>query len=74
MMPRKKAAGGAAFLLFDVLFEDGSRSSRRKVLISELGDGGGDEAARTFLEAREQKIAEMTHRQSRKVRSVRSAG
>ena len=41
------------FILFDVLYEDGSRTSNRKVPGSELGGFDGDVPAKTYIEAQD---------------------
>ena len=49
----KRSAGRRVeeFVLFDVLYEDGSRTSNRKVPGSELGGVDRDLRAKTFIEA-----------------------
>ena len=48
------------FILFDVLYEDGSRTSNRKVPGSELGGIDGDLPAKTYIEAQDRQIAEIS--------------
>ena len=48
------------FILFDILYEDGSRSSNRKVPGSELGGVDGDLPAKTYIEGRDRQIAEIS--------------
>ena len=48
------------FILFDVLYEDGSRTSNRKVPGSELGVIDGDLFAKTYIEALDRQIAEVS--------------
>ena len=48
------------FVLFDVLYEDGSRTSNRKVPGSELGGIDGDLPAKTYIEAQDRQIAEIS--------------
>lgn len=45
-------------ILFDVLYEDGSRTSNRKVPLAEVEDPKGDDAVKAFIEAQDRKIAE----------------
>ena len=59
-MARKKQPVEKGFILFDVAYQDGSRTSNRKVPGSEVGGLDGDEPARTFIEAQDRKIAEMS--------------
>ena len=44
------------FILFDVVYEDGARSSDRKIPSSELGEVDGDLLAKTYIEARTGKL------------------
>ena len=48
------------FVLFDVLYEDGSRTSNRKVPGAELGGVDGDLPAKTYIEAQDRQIAEIS--------------
>jgi hypothetical protein len=49
-MARKKPNPKAAFVLFNVVYEDGSQTSNRKVPSDILGGLDGDEPARTVIE------------------------
>jgi hypothetical protein len=59
-MARKKQATDNAFVLFDVLYQDGARTSNRKVPSELLGGLDGDEPARGVIEEQDRKIAEMS--------------
>jgi hypothetical protein len=62
-MPRRgKTPNAGGFVLFDVLYEDGTRTSNRKVPSSELGGADGDTSAKSYIEAQDRKIAEMSGR------------
>ena len=50
-----KRRAESSFVLFDVLYEDGSRSSNRKVPASTLQEGLA--AARTAIETQDQRVA-----------------
>lgn len=65
---KPSSAGGGVF--FDVLYEDGSRSSNRKVPSSELGGIDGDAAVKPYIEAQDRKIAEVSGRPRGAVKSV----
>jgi hypothetical protein len=52
----------SGYALFDVLYEDGSRSSNRRVPRSILGGLDGDEPARKAIEEQDNAIAEKTGR------------
>jgi hypothetical protein len=57
-------------VLFDVLYEDGTQTSNRKVLGSELGGIEGDQAARPYIEEQDRKIAEMSGKPRGPIKSV----
>jgi len=62
-MARKKSKPlDSAFVLFDVIYEDGSRRSNRRVPSSVLGGLDGDEPARTVIEEQDSEIAEKSGR------------
>lgn len=46
------------YALYDVIYEDGNRSSNRKVPLSELEGGDPEKAAKAFILAQDRKIAE----------------
>ena len=48
------------FILFDVLYEDGTRTSNRKVPGSELGEIDGDLHAKTYIEAQDRQISKIS--------------
>lgn len=56
MNARKKRTN--EYVLFDVLYEDGTRTSNRKIPLSELEGNGADAAAKAFIEAQDRQIAE----------------
>ena len=47
-------------MLFDVVYEDGTQTSNRKVPAADLGGLDGDDPARTFIEMQDRKISEMS--------------
>ena len=49
-------------VLFDVLYEDGTRTSNRKVPGAELDDIDGDLLAKTYIEAQDRQIAEISRK------------
>jgi len=53
----KKAPKGE-FVLFNVVYEDGTQRSNRRVPAELLGGLDGDEPARAFLEQQDREIAE----------------
>jgi hypothetical protein len=56
----KKQRIPSGFVLFDVVYEDGTQTSNRKVPAAELGGLDGDDPARTFVEIQDRKIGEMS--------------
>lgn len=74
-MARKRPAPDRGVVLFDVVYEDGTRTSNRKVPGSELGGVDGDEPARLFIEAQDRKIAEKSGQPRAPIKSItRSPG
>ncbi len=62
-MARKESkAARSGYALFDVLYQDGSRSSNRRVPHSILGGIDGDEPARRAIEEQDNAIAEKARR------------
>lgn len=56
MNGRKKKA--SEFEIYDVTYEDGTRSSNRKVPLSEIEAADPDRSAKAFILAQDSKIAE----------------
>jgi hypothetical protein len=56
-MGRRKPTAKAEFVLFNVLYEDGTQSSNRKVPEAAVGGLEGDEPARAVIEAQDREIA-----------------
>ena len=61
------------FILLDVLYEDGSRTSNRKVPGSELGEVDGDLHAKTYIEAQDRQIAEISGKPRTPIKSLTRA-
>lgn len=69
-MSKKKPTRNTGHVLFNVVYDDGSLNSNRKVP-AELLDGlDGDAAARTFLEEQETKIEQASGRPRARIKSV----
>ena len=62
MAGKKSKPLESGYALFDVLYEDGSRSSNRRVPRSLLGGLDGDEPARKAIEEQDNAIAEKAGR------------
>lgn len=74
-MARKSKPAENGFLLFDVLYEDGTRSSNRKVSSAELDPIDRDASIRALLESQDRTIAEMSGRARGPIKSIsRSSG
>jgi hypothetical protein len=69
-MARKKARNDSEFVLFDIVYTDGTRSSHRKVPSAELGGLDGDEPAKAILEAQDEKVAALSGRPRREIKSI----
>jgi hypothetical protein len=67
---RSAARRGEEFILFDVLYEDGTRTSNRKVPGSELGEVDGDLLAKTYIEAQDRQIAEISRKPRSPIKSL----
>jgi hypothetical protein len=70
MARRKRVQQLGEFVLFDVLYEDGTRSSNRKVPSSELGSLDGDRPAKPYIEAQDRKIAAVSGKPRGPIKSV----
>jgi hypothetical protein len=69
-MARKQQPSASGFVLFDVVYEDGTRSSNRKVAIAELDAIDPDASARLVIEAQDGRIAEISGRARRPIKSI----
>jgi hypothetical protein len=70
IMARKKPRIDDSVILFDVIYEDGTRSSRRKVAASDLADFAGDDHAKTLIMAQDREIAKMSGNQRGTVKTI----
>jgi hypothetical protein len=59
------------YVLFDVFYEDGSRSSNRRVPRSVLGGLDGDEPARQVIEEQDNAIAEKAGRPRIPIKTIK---
>jgi hypothetical protein len=58
------------FILFDVLYEDGTRTSNRKIPGSELVDIDADLVAKTYIEAQDRQIAQISRKPRVPIKSL----
>jgi hypothetical protein len=66
----RKPATREGFVLFDVLYEDGSQRSNRRVPSEILGGLDGDDPARTVIEEQDRLIAEKSGKPALAVKSI----
>jgi hypothetical protein len=70
----KKPTSRSEFVLFDVIYEDGSQKSNRKVPGDLLGGLGKDEPAKTFIMEQDQGIAEKSGQPPLAIKTIRRSG
>ena len=68
-MKRKKSRE-TEFVMFNVLYEDGSQSSNRKVPAGDVSGLEGDEPALAIIEAQDRDIAEKSGRPRGPIKSI----
>jgi len=74
-MARKPGTrAGADFVLFDVVYEDGSQRSNRKVPADLLGGLDKDDPARGFIMAQDREIAEKSGLAPSPIKSLQRSG
>ena len=70
---RRKTTRDTEFVMFNVLYEDGTRSSNRKVPALDVTGLQGDEPALAIIEAQDRDIAEKSGRARGPIKSVERA-
>jgi hypothetical protein len=70
MARKNRPADNKAFVLFDIVYEDGTLSSNRKVPSAEVNGFDGDAPARAFIEAQDRDIAEKSGRPRGRVKTI----
>jgi hypothetical protein len=70
----RKPTKRTEFVLFDVLYEDGSRRSNRRVPGDMLGGLEGDAPARAFIEEQDRAIAEKSGLPLVPIKSIKRSG
>ena len=74
-MARKPGTrAGSEFVLFDVLYEDGSQRSNRRVPSAVLGGAEGDGPATYFIAEQDRVIATKSGLPAAAIKSVRRSG
>jgi hypothetical protein len=69
-MAKKQQIRPKSFVLFDVLYEDGTQTSNRKVPATELGGLDGDLPARAFVEMQDREIGSVSGRPRGRIKSI----
>ena len=70
----KKPTARSEFVLFDVVYEDGSQRSNRKVPADLLGGLDKDDPARAEIEAQDRAIAEKSGMPPLAIKSLKRSG
>lgn len=73
-MARKSKPADNGFVLFDVLYEDGTRSSNRKLVSAELDPYDRDASIRSLIERQDRAIAEASGRPRGPIKSISPSG
>jgi hypothetical protein len=71
---RRSKAKDSEFVLFNVLYEDGTQSSNRRVAASEVSGLEGDEPALAIITEQDRDIGEKSGRPRAAIKSVARAG
>jgi hypothetical protein len=69
-MARKKVKADSEFVLFDVLYADGTRRSNRRVPSSALDGLDGDAPAMALIEAQDQELGDLSGRPRPRIASI----
>jgi hypothetical protein len=70
----KKPTARNEFVLFNVVYEDGTQRSNRKVPAELLGGLDGDEPAKAEIEAQDRAIAEKSRLPPLAIKSIKRSG
>ncbi len=70
----KKPTARSEFVMFDVIYEDGSQRSNRKVDASLLGGLDGDEPARQAIMDQDRSISEKSGLPPLQIKSIKRSG
>jgi hypothetical protein len=70
----KKPTARSEFVMFDVIYEDGSQRSNRKVAADLLGGLDGDEPARTAIMDQDRAISEKSGLAPLGIKSITRSG
>ena len=70
----KKPTARSEYVFFDVIYEDGSQRSNRKVEASLLGGLDGDEPARTAIMDQDRAISEKSGLPPLQIKTIKRSG
>jgi hypothetical protein len=70
MAKKKQPAGSIEFVLVNVLYQDGSQSSNRRVPRSELSGFDEEKEIRAIIEAQDRKVAELSGQPRGPIKSI----
>jgi hypothetical protein len=62
------------YVLFDIIYEDGTQRSNRRVPAAALGGLDGDEPAKAIIEQQDREIAEKSGLPPSRIKSLRRTG
>lgn len=74
MAKKKQKTVEADYVLFDVVYEDGFRTSNRRVPTELLGGLDGDEPARAVIEEQDREIQRMSGKSRGAIKTISRAG
>jgi hypothetical protein len=74
MTMAKKPTARSEFVMFDVIYEDGSQRSNRKVDASMLGGLDGDEPARASIMEQDRAISEKSGLPPLQIKTIKRSG
>ena len=69
-MAKMKSRLDDSFVLYDVVYEDGTRSSRRRIAAGDLSQLDRDADAKTVIMTQDRKIARMSGHDRGPIRSI----
>ncbi|MCY1549768.1 hypothetical protein [Devosia ginsengisoli] len=70
----RKPTARSEFVMFDVIYEDGSQRSNRKVDASLLGGLDGDEPAKAAIEEQDRAISEKSGLPPLEIKTIKRSG
>ncbi|MBP2297491.1 hypothetical protein [Azospirillum picis] len=70
MARQKKQPVDNGYALFDVIYQDGARTSNRKVPTADIDQFDRDNSIRSFIEEQDRKIAEMSGNPRGPIKSI----